>query len=292
MVIDCHVHYEPEILPLERMLACMEKHGVDKAALITTVCEPFHMSKGGIQKISNDAMRYALYHANPLGRVFYGTLVDRKDNFVLLAEKYRIYRELDNAPVAEAIDRHPDKFVGWIAVNPAAASDIVSEIERWSSHPGMVGVKTHPFMHAYPVSKLDSAASWCERKGWPMLVHLGCAGGSGDYRVLPERYPGLRIIYAHAGIPYYRKLWSYIRDKEGVYVDLSSPYLNGDLVRKAVDFLGAGKCLYGTDGPYGSQGVGEDYDYGIVKGWIEALPLDDEEFEKIFGGNFQAIIGG
>ncbi|MFW6113779.1 MAG: amidohydrolase family protein [Actinomycetota bacterium] len=290
MVIDCHVHYEPKIFPLERMLACMEKHGVDKAALITTVCEPFYMAEKGLQKTAGDVMRFSLYHANPLGRVIYGTLVDRKGNFVLLNDKYCIYRELDNTPVAEAIDRYADKFMGWIAINPASDTDPVAELERWSSHPGMVGAKTHPFMHRYPVSRLDSAASWCREKGCPMLIHLGCSSGRGDYRVLPERYPGLRIIYAHAGIPYYRELWSYIRDKEGLYVDLSSPYLNGDLVRKAVDFLGAEKCLYGTDGPYGSQQPGEDYDYGIVKGWIESLPLNDDEFEKIFSANFQGII--
>ena len=61
-------------------------------------------------------------------------------------------------------------------------------------------------------------------------------------------------------------------------------------MREAVDFLGADKCLYGTDGPYGQQGSGEDYDYGLIKGWIEALPLSDREFEKIFSENFQGII--
>jgi predicted TIM-barrel fold metal-dependent hydrolase len=57
----------------------------------------------------------------------------------------------------------------------------------------------------------------------------------------------------------------------------------------AVDFLGADKCLYGTDGPYGSQSPGGDFDYGLIKGWVESLPLSDQQLEKVFSDNFQKI---
>ena len=291
MIIDCHIHYDPEILTLERMLSCMDKNGVEKAALIATMVEPFYLT-GKMRQSAGDLLRYALFRANPLGQMFYETTRDRKGNFVLLGKKYRIYEEPDNAPIAEAVESNPDRFVGWIFINPAAGGDTIGELDKWSSRPGMVGVKAHPFWHMYPISQLDSAASWCRDKGYPLLIHLGCRGGSGDYQRLPEKYPGLKIIYAHAGIPYYRKLWAYIKGKEGVYIDLSSPYLDQDLVGKAVDFLGADKCLYGTDGPYGSQNPGEDYDYGLIKGWIEALPLSDKELGKIFGENFEALIEG
>jgi predicted TIM-barrel fold metal-dependent hydrolase len=291
MIIDCHIHYDPEILPLERMLSCMDKNGVEKAALIATMVEPFYLT-GKMKKASGDLLRYTLFRVNPLGQLFYETTVDKKGNFVLLGKKYRISQEPDNAPIAEAVESNPDKLMGWIFINPAAGGDPLAELEKWDSHPGMVGVKAHPFWHRYPISQLDSAASWCKEYGYPLLIHLGSRGGSGDYRRLPEKYPGLKVIYAHAGIPYYRKLWAYIKDKEGVYIDLSSPYLDQELVRKAVDFLGADKCLYGTDGPYGQQSPGEDYDYGLIKGWIEALPLSEKDFRKIFSENFEALIKG
>jgi predicted TIM-barrel fold metal-dependent hydrolase len=151
-------------------------------------------------------------------------------------------------------------------------------------------VKAHPFWHRYPISSLDGVAAWCKEHGYPLLIHLGCREGSGDYQRLPERFPGLKLLYAHAGIPYFQRLWAYIKDKDNVYVDISSLYLNQNLMREAVDFLGAGKCLYGTDGPYGHQNPGGDYDYGLIKGWVEALPLSDREFEKVFSTNFQEII--
>jgi len=289
MTIDCHMHYEPQMFPLDRMVASMESHGIEKTALISTMVEPFSL-EGKAKKVAGDMMRAGLLHANPLGQVFYQSTLSGKGYFVLLGKKYRIYDRPDNASIADAIERYPDKFVGWIFINPVFDADSVAEIEKWSANPGMVGVKAHPFWHRYPVEKLDSAAAWCRDNGYPLLIHLGCRGGSGDYERLPEKFPGLKVLYAHAGIPYYRKLWAYMKNKKDVYIDLSSPYLDEKLIRTAVDSVGPDRCLYGTDGPYGSQPEGQDYDYGLMKGWVESLPLSDEALRKISSENFQAII--
>jgi len=288
MVIDCHMHYEPSLFPLERMVASMDVNGIGKTALISTMVEPFSL-KGTPKKVAGDVMRATLLHANPVGRLVYQSTLSSKGYFVLLGQKFRIYDEPNNETVADAISKYPDRFLGWIFINPSAGQDTLAEIEKWSSNPAMIGVKAHPFWHRYAVEKLDPAAAWCKENGYPLLIHLGAKGGSGDYRRLPEKFPGLKVLYAHAGIPYYRELWAFIKDKKDVYVDLSSPYVNEDLVKKAVDFLGPEKCLYGTDGPYGEQSEGEDYDYGLIKGWIERLPASSAGLEKIFSANFEAI---
>ena len=129
----------------------------------------------------------------------------------------------------------------------------------------------------------------CRAHGYPLLIHLGCRARSGDYRRLPEKYPDLKVIYAHAGIPYFGRLWSFVKGRRNVYVVLSSLYLNREYVRNAADFLGAEKCLYGTDGPYGHQGPGEDYDYGMIKGWMEALPLPERQLARVLGENFLEV---
>ncbi len=288
MAIDCHMHYEPRIFTLERMLACMDSHGIEKTALIPTMVEPFYLETRP-KEVAGDLMRRALLSVNPFGQLLYQSTLSQKGYFVLLGKKYKIIDRPSNEDVAEVVSSHPDRFVGWIFINPGMGDDGTSEISRWSREPWMIGVKAHPFWHRYPVELLEPAAAWCSENGYPILIHLGAKGGSGDYRRLPEKFPDLKVLYAHAGIPYYRSLWEYIKGKKNVYIDLSSPYLNVKLVRSAVDFLGPDKCLYGTDGPYGAQCAGEDYDYGVTKGWVEALPLSDADREKILSRNFESI---
>lgn len=289
MIIDCHMHFEPRMFSLERMVSCMDSHGIDKTALIATMVEPFSL-RGQLKKLAGDFLRSSLVYMNPIGRISYDAfMVDKKGYFHILNEKYKITPEPDNNPVVEAIEKYPDRFMGWIFVNPATGKDPVAEIEKFSSNPGVIGAKAHPYWHRYSVDRLDPVAAWCKDHGYPLLIHLGSMRGSGDYQRLPEKYPGLKILYAHAGIPYYKTLWKYIQGKKDVYIDLSSPYLNEKLTRMAVDFLGADKCLYGTDGPYGEQAEGEDYDYGLIKARIDKLPLSEREFGKIFSENFESI---
>ena len=61
------------------------------------------------------------------------------------------------------------------------------------------------------------------------------------------------------------------------------------VVKMAVDFLGPDRCLYGTDGPYGKQHPGEDYDYGWIKGRVENLSLSGRDADKVFGDNFEVV---
>lgn len=288
MVTDCHMHFEPGVFPLDRMIECMDSHGIDRTALIPAVVEPFYLNTRA-RKAAGDVMRKALLGANPVGRLLYRSTLSKKGYFVLLGRKFRIVERPDNGPVAEVLSIHPDRFTGWIFINPAAGDDGMAEIRKWSPVPGMIGVKAHPFWHRYPVELLEPAASWCSDNGYPMLIHLGAVEGSGDYRRLPESLPDLKVIYAHAGIPFYRALWEFAGESRNVYVDLSSPYLDEKLVGETVDFLGPDKCLYGTDGPYGGQSAGEDYDYGLIRSWLEALPLSTGGLRKILSENFESI---
>ena len=132
---------------------------------------------------------------------------------------------------------------------------------------------------------LDDVAAYCEEKSWPLLVHLGGDQKSGDYRYLPERHPNLKVLYAHAGVPFYQEVWSYAKGKHNVLVDLSSPpYVDEQLRISAIKALGPEKCLYGTDGPYCHT------DRGNLLQEIIRLPLSDAEKERILSGNFMEMV--
>lgn len=84
-------------------------------------------------------------------------------------------------------------------------------------------MKAHPFWHRYAVRMLDDVAAYCTERNWPLLIHLGGDEERGDYRYLPERHPKLKILYAHAGVPFYQQVWEYVREKHNVFIDLSNP---------------------------------------------------------------------
>jgi predicted TIM-barrel fold metal-dependent hydrolase len=157
-------------------------------------------------------------------------------------------------------------------------------------YPGWIGVKCHPFWHNYAVEALAPVAEWCQEHQKPLLLHLGGNRENGNFRYLTRRFSHLRIIFAHAGVPWYRELWEHIRGRAHLSIDLSSPYLNEPLRREAVRFLGCEQCLYGTDGPYGYLGSDGGYDHGAILGEIERLGLSAQETALIKGGNFLRML--
>ena len=104
----------------------------------------------------------------------------------LTGETCNIISQPPNNEVAEAIDKYPDRFYGWIFINPIGPNDPVDEVKKYISISQMVGVKAHPWLHQYSVKKLDNVAKWCEKNGYPIQVHLG-AGSLFSY--LPEKFP-------------------------------------------------------------------------------------------------------
>ena len=146
-------------------------------------------------------------------------------------------------------------------------------------------------MYRHPVAMLDNAAAYCAEKSWPMLMHLGADRERGDFRYLPDRHPKLKIIYAHAGLPFFGTLWDYAREKNNVFVDLSPSLLNTPIKVGALKVLGPGKCLYGSDSPYGYPDADGAHDYPRVLNSILQFPISDGDKKLILGENFKEIIG-
>ncbi|MFJ7307640.1 amidohydrolase family protein [Peribacillus frigoritolerans] len=285
MIIDCHFHVDETMLTLEKMIEGMDKNDVTKTALIApmngTMFELDSIFQQGLQHL----FRFLILNVPQIGLGIYDGLV-KDGHFKLYGNSYKIFTKPDNDIVATAIDRFPDRFLGWVAVNPMIDVS-VEEVESYLNKPGFIGVKAHPFMHEYNIKALDPVAAMCETKGIPMIIHLSSEPDS--YKYLPENYPELKLIYAHAGLPFWKKLWNYVKNQPNVFVDTSSDYLNPSIVKKAVESLGYRKVLYGCDGPYGMKKFNE-YDYLTKKSWVDSLQIPDNQKEYILGKNFLALI--
>jgi predicted TIM-barrel fold metal-dependent hydrolase len=79
---------------------------------------------------------------------------------------------------------------------------------------------------------------------------------------------------------------------KNVFVDLSqTSYVNEKTLRKAVEYLGVERCLFGTDGPYGFHGSDGKFDYGLIKKRIENLFPDKGVQRRLLGENFAELAG-
>lgn len=217
------------------MVNCMWKKGVDKAALLApTQATMYEEGSEILKRLERSVCRRMLYCGSPLMLKTYSTFVDG-ENYIINGKRYPIFTDPDNASVERAIEKYPDKFYGWVTFNPRRGN-AVETAERYLSKPGFIGVKSHPFCYQHSITELDEIAALCESENKPLLIHLSAEPKC--YKYLPEKFPNLKVIYTHAGVPFWKSLWKYISDKPNVYVDLSSEYLSAYYVKKAVHYLG------------------------------------------------------
>lgn len=284
-VVDVHAHYEPRMLAVPAMLAQMDARGIRQVALIPCMNDPLPETPARLLAVVRRLMRSPCH---PLARVIAEATITDGGDLRLGGKVHAIYPRPDNASVAEVVRAHPDRFLGWIFLNPRAAVGL-DELERWRGVAGMIGVKLHPHWHGWPLVDAIPIARRCEELGLPVLLHLGF-GDRGDWRVLTAAAPRLRLIFAHAGIPHYDRIWGAIRADRHLALDVSSPYLDEALVRDAVAAVGPERVLYGTDAPYGFHDPDGGYDYGAIRGWVERLRLPARDIDRVLSGNALTLL--
>ncbi len=288
MVIDCHYHLDERILKTDEVLKKMDAAGIEKAALMAPMCDPFPEPP----PFTVGLHRYLVYHkkTRPIGRLFINN-ADRKGTIKTPSGRYRIYPDPDNEPVFRAAELHPERFCAWVFVNPGGSRNPFEVIDAWKSKPGFIGVKAHPFWHRYNAFSLLALAQTAAELGKPLLIHAGF-GDRGNFEPLAKEIPGLNLILAHAGFPRYRDFWKIVKKYKNIFVDLSqTSYVSESITRDAVKQLGVDRCLYGTDGPYGITEMNGTYDHGFIKSRIERLFPDQGARKRILGANFAELAG-
>jgi uncharacterized protein len=283
-IIDAHAHLDERMLQLPAMLLQMQKRGVERVVLIPCMNDPLpHTPKALLWTLR----RMLCSPLHGVARAIHRRTIDGDGNLKLSGKTYRIYSRPDNATIAAALASHPQHFLGWIFLNPRLP-DHLEELERWRVVPGFVGVKLHPHWHDWTIEAALPIARRCEQLGLPILIHLGFAE-YGRWQVLAGACPKLRMVFAHAGIPHFQRMWHDIAADPRLFLDVSSPYLDEKLVREAVRAVGAQRVLYGTDAPYGFAGE-DGYDYSAILGWVQRLPNRAAEIDRMLGANVLELL--
>jgi len=287
MIIDCHYHLETKALSIKELIKKMDESGVEKVALMGSLINPFPEPPKPLISL----LHFLITHSSTrfIAKMLVSNFTD--EGIKILGKSMPIFHDPDNKVVFAAVDKHPDRFLGWVFVNPKGEKDPIKEFEKYKDNKGFIGVKAHPFWNHHTPAELAPVAKRLAETGKPMLIHVGF-GEEGNYHALLKEAPDLKLILAHAGFPLYSETWQAVSGKKNVFVDLSqTSYVNEKIIKDAVAALSPDQCLYGTDGPYGFHGDDGKFDYGLIKRWIEKLFADKGAQKRLLGENFAEIAG-
>lgn len=205
-----------------------------------------------------------------------------------------------NDYILEAINRYPDRLVGFGAVQPNSLKASIEEVERLARG-GIRGIgELRPDVQAFDLADDEIMTPLVEvmnRHHLCLLMHASEPVGHrypGKGSVTPDtiypfitHHPELNIICAHwgGGLPFYGLMPEVKQALGNVYFDsAASPFLyNPQIYRIVSEIAGSGHILFGSDYPLMEP-------TRLIKE-IMSLGLPPETERQILGDNARHLLG-
>lgn len=214
--------------------------------------------------------------------------------------------------IAEVVQKHPDKFIGWHAVDPLRGRAALEEVQR-AYELGLRGVKTLPPYCLYAINDPRAFPLYakCQELEIPIVVHTGWSVPAipemrleWQHPLLLEdvgrNFPDLTIIIAHMGSQWSLDAVTMMSRFPRMYGDFASwhnfppfDHLVRTLVWAKVWNM-IGRLLFGSDYPWVDAGAMIEVfrrvpDYCLQYGLEPAVTQDD--IDQILGLNAARLLG-
>jgi predicted TIM-barrel fold metal-dependent hydrolase len=192
-----------------------------------------------------------------------------------------------NDQVIAAARQFPDRLIPFCTAFPNQdAQGAAAEIRRCLDL-GCKGVKFHPWLQSFPAnsSYLYPSLEVCGERAIPVLFHTGTPPYSQPFQVMEQarRFPAVPFVIGHFGKIMFLDA---VRSAElcpNVYLETSGAQV-ADL-QFAVEHIGAGRILFGTDLPIGGAPSAK---WNMAK--IRSAISDETLLRGIFGENAQRLV--
>ncbi len=189
---------------------------------------------------------------------------------------------LANRRVARTVQGDPDRFYGFAFVHAVRDRGRVLDMVRTAVQDyGFCGIK----LHRYDARISREVCETARLFRLPVLYDV--VGEISVIELLAQEYPDVNFIIPHLGS--FSDDWraqtgliDYLVRCPNIYADTSG-VRRFDLLQRAVDRAGAGKFLFGSDGPWLHPGV------ELAK--VAALKLPTGEAQQVLAGNLLKLIG-
>lgn len=168
-----------------------------------------------------------------------------------------------NEYVAEYVNRHPEKLIGFSSVDPNDA-DAVEQLDYSILKLGLRGLKLGPiYQNIHPAdSRIMQVFRRAEQLEIPILIHQGttfCCNVSLEVanpvllQSVALECPRLRLVIAHMGHPWIDETLVLIRKHPYLYADISALYYRPwqfyNALVMAMEYGVLHKLLFGSDYP-------------------------------------------
>ncbi len=207
-------------------------------------------------------------------------------------EGYKVPNEI----IAEAVNKYPDRFIGFACVDPRKGYLAVKELELGVRELGLVGLgELLPSnVELYPNDKLMYPLyEKALELEIPVIIHTGQLFDPGTkikynnpifIDDVAVDFPSLKLIVAHFGWPWMEEAIAVVQRNPNVCFDISG-WAPRYLPKLLIDYMDgplSDKALFGTDFPLIS------FERAVSE--LRVLPLKESTKEKVFGGNAKRLL--
>jgi predicted TIM-barrel fold metal-dependent hydrolase len=196
-----------------------------------------------------------------------------------------------NAEIEAVLRRHPERFFGYVTVNPNPPGQAVAELERWAGFHRPPLIKLHPGLHKYPVHGEHYKPIWdyANQHEAVVLVHTWDSDPNCGPLLFPSiarAHPKARILLGHSGVTW-RGIMQAMEAAEAapnLFLDLASSQHHRLILEKCARRVGAERILFGSDMPF--------LEASMTLAHVLTAKISDAEKEKILRTNFSTLVTG
>ena len=204
--------------------------------------------------------------------------------------------------VSPLLEAHPDRFFGWVGINPLLGMETIRYIRYGIETLGFTGVHVYPHWFGLDINhrRYYPVYSLCAELGVPIAMQVGSQSMRSRAKLVatPEMvddvafdFPELTFVAIHNGWPYERETVMLAKNFENVYI-LADGHPPRTWPPDIIDYIteaqwwnrdGSQKVMWGTDWPV--QRMKESLDE------VRGLGLPDDVYSRLVGGNAVKILG-
>lgn len=185
-----------------------------------------------------------------------------------------------NDSIADAVNKCPDRLIGFARLDPNFGKVAVEELKR-DIKIGLTGIKLHPSSQKFSLRNdhLRNIIKRASMLNIPIIFDSGKKESPSEhFGELAELFPEAKIIMTHMFGDFLRVALHH----QNIYLQ-TTDMPRKEIIQEAVKELGAERIIMGSDSPYISMEV------EVEK--IKSLNISDKEKKLIMGENMRRILG-